>query len=349
MSTDGAILAIDVGAGTQDILLYEAGKPVENCVQLILPSPTVILAQRVRAATREGLPLCLTGNTMGGGPVTWAVREHLSAGHPVYATPEAAATLHDSLAEVERLGVRIVDEPPSDCHALRLYDVDLPTLAASLAPYGVELPESVAVAVQDHGYAPTTSNRLFRFHHWRRFVEEGGDIADLLYEDPPAYLTRMQAVQRDAPGAYVMDTGAAAIWGALCDEAVAARREEGVVIVNVGNAHTIAVLLRGKKVEGLFEHHTGTINGAKLDGYLAKLRAGTLTHDEIFADGGHGAYISPGYERSDGFAFVAVTGPNRQLAAGKGHHFAVPYGDMMLAGCFGLVFAVLARLGLSRG
>ena len=140
MATDGAILAIDVGAGTQDILLFEAGNPVENCVQLILPSPTVILSHQVIAATREGVTLFLDGNTMGGGPVAWAVREHLAAGHQVYATPEAAVTLHDSLAEVERLGVVIVEEPPSDCRHVRLRDVDLPTLAASLAPYGVELP-----------------------------------------------------------------------------------------------------------------------------------------------------------------------------------------------------------------
>ena len=130
------------------------------------------------------------------------------------------------------------------------------------------------MAVQDHGYAPTASNRLFRFRHWRRFVEEGAEISDLLYENPPAYLTRMHAVQRDAPGAYVMDTGAAAIWGALCDDEVAARREDGVVILNVGNAHTIAVLLRGTRVEGLFEHHTGSLTGPKLAGYVEKLQAG---------------------------------------------------------------------------
>ena len=27
------ILAIDIGSGTQDVLLYEEGKPMENCVQ----------------------------------------------------------------------------------------------------------------------------------------------------------------------------------------------------------------------------------------------------------------------------------------------------------------------------
>ena len=36
----GRILAIDVGAGTQDILIYEEGQPIENCVKLVLPSWT---------------------------------------------------------------------------------------------------------------------------------------------------------------------------------------------------------------------------------------------------------------------------------------------------------------------
>jgi hypothetical protein len=47
---------------------------------------------------------------------------------------------------------------------------------------------------------------------------------------------------------------------------------------------------------------------------------------------------------------VAVTGPRRSLLAGSRlrPHFAVPFGDMMLAGCFGLLAAtadVLPELG----
>src|SRR5712691_990290 len=32
------VLAIDVGAGTQDILIYESDKTPENCFKLVLPS-----------------------------------------------------------------------------------------------------------------------------------------------------------------------------------------------------------------------------------------------------------------------------------------------------------------------
>ncbi len=345
MPSERAILAIDVGAGTQDVLLYEEGQPVENCVQLILPSPTVIFARRIARATSAGRPVFLAGNLMGGGALNWAVRAHLAAGLPVYATPTAAGTLHDDIAQVQRMGVRIVAEAPRQAVALVLRDVDLPTLAAALAPYEVTLPRTVAIAVQDHGFSPHASNRAFRFEHWRRFVEAGGELHELLYADPPPYLTRMRAVQQDAPGAYVMDTGAAAIWGALCDEEVARRREEGVIIVNVGNGHTIGVLLKGRRVWGLFEDHTGAMTKARLCDYVARLRDGTLANSEVFAAGGHGCYIAHGFRPDDGYRFVAVTGPNRSLAKNLGYYFAVPYGDTMLAGCFGLVAAVRERTG----
>jgi uncharacterized protein (DUF1786 family) len=46
------ILAIDIGTGTQDVLLWESGVAVENLVQMVMPSPTVLVERRVRAATR---------------------------------------------------------------------------------------------------------------------------------------------------------------------------------------------------------------------------------------------------------------------------------------------------------
>jgi uncharacterized protein (DUF1786 family) len=79
-----------------------------------------------------------------------------------------------------------------------------------------------------------------------------------------------------------------------------------------------------------------------LRGLVEKLRAGTLTNDEVFDDHGHGAFIGPDYLPGSGFDFVAVTGPQRHLAAGLGYYPAAPYGDMMLTGSFGLVAATRA-------
>jgi uncharacterized protein (DUF1786 family) len=155
----------------------------------------------------------------------------------------------------------------------------------------------------------------------------------------------MKAVQADVPGAMLMDTGSAAMWGALCDENVAAHHEDGLIVVNVGNQHTIGFLLRGERVWGLFEHHTVLMNPDKLVAYVGSLREGTLTNDEVYGDNGHGAYVHPDYPGDGTFRFVAVTGPNRGMAAGLGTYMAVPYGDMMMAGAFGLV-AAARRLGL---
>ncbi len=104
------VLAVDVGTGTQDILLFDSATTIENCYQLILPSPTVMVAQRIRRATEAGNTLLLTGSTMGGGPSAWAARDHALAGLPAYATPDAARTLDDNVASVERMGLSIVDE-----------------------------------------------------------------------------------------------------------------------------------------------------------------------------------------------------------------------------------------------
>jgi uncharacterized protein (DUF1786 family) len=335
------ILAIDVGAGTQDVLLWEAGRPMENNVKLVLPSWTTILARRVKQATREGRPLFLTGNLMGGGPVVSAMKRHLRAGYPVYVTPRAALTVRDNLDQVRERGYTIVEEPPDvpDLVTLRTRDVDLDALASALAAFGVAVPEAVAIAVQDHGECLEGSNRLFRFQLWREFVAGGGHMLDLVYREPPPCYTRMRAVQEDAPGAVVMDTGPAALWGMLEDERAAARHDEGFIAVNVGNQHTLGVLQRRGRILGLFEHHTVLMTPDKLARLVDQLRAGTLTNEEVYGDNGHGAFIGPDHTPDAGFDFVAVTGPQRHLAADLGYHFAAPHGDMMLTGCFGLVTA----------
>src|SRR6266571_8269807 len=94
------ILAVDVGTGTQDILLFESGKTIENCFKLVMPSPTVIIAERIKKATERGQPIVLTGVTMGGGPCHWAARDHALAGYRVAVTAGAGQTFDDDLSMV---------------------------------------------------------------------------------------------------------------------------------------------------------------------------------------------------------------------------------------------------------
>ncbi len=337
----GRILAIDVGGGTQDILLYDPAQPVESCVQLVLPAQTVVVAGRIRQATAAGRPVFLTGSLMGGGACVSALKRHLRSGLATYATPTAALTIRDNLDEVRQRGVQIVDQAPEpDAVTIETGDLNLEALRAALAAYDVSLPGTMAVAVQDHGECLAGRNRVLRFRLWRDFVDAGGALRGLVYPTPPPRLTRMRAIQQTVPGAILMDTSAAAIWGALCDPQVAARRGQGLLVLNIGNQHILGALVQGERIYGLFEHHTVLVDRARLQSLLQALQEGTLADEAVLADNGHGAAIHPEYRPWDPPPFVAVTGPRRALVDGLGYYPAAPYGNMMLAGAFGLVAAV---------
>src|SRR5512139_3650871 len=104
------ILAADIGTGTQDILLFNSEKEVENSLIMVMPAPTQIIAKKVRKATRKRKTIVLTGNIMGGGPSAFTIRDHLKAGFPVYATEKAALTINDNIEKVKAFGIRIVSE-----------------------------------------------------------------------------------------------------------------------------------------------------------------------------------------------------------------------------------------------
>jgi uncharacterized protein (DUF1786 family) len=341
-SSDRPILAIDVGAGTQDVLLYDPAREPENSLKLVLPSQTQIVGARVREASTAGLPIHLHGVLMGGGASTDAMKDHLAAGLALSATADAARTIHNDLERVRALGVEIRADAPTGAVVIETADVDLGALAAALAPFGIALPRLVAVAVQDHGYRPGSGNNEVRFEYLQGLLAGGGDLRRMIYTAPPAGMTRMEAVRRSTPGVYLMDTGAAAVLGALGDPIVAeAANGDGAILVNVGNMHTFATLLKGRRLYGLFEHHTGGITPEIIAALVARLRDATLD-TERFRDtfDGHGAALDPTYREVGPFPFVAVTGPNRRLARGLGFHEAAPHGDMMLAGSWGLVEGV---------
>ncbi len=340
MTADNRILAIDIGAGTMDVLLHDPEQPMENAVQLVLPSATSIAGRRIEAARADGKDVFLHGNLMGGYHTTNAVWRHLEAGLRVYATARAAGTVHDDLDLLRRKGVRITDSPPREAVVIELHDVLLDPLRAALAPYDVSLPRTIAIAAQDHGFSPGSSNRLFRFEHWRRYLRPSATLGEHVWREPPAYMTRLLAIQHDVPGAIVADTGPVAVLGALEDERVAAAARGGACIVNVGNQHVLGLLVRGEELFGVMEHHTESVDTAKLERLVTRLIAGAITHDEVFDDDGHGALVLDGYRALSPFSFVAVTGPNRAMAKPLGWYFAAPHGAMMLSGCFGLLRGV---------
>lgn len=344
------ILAIDAGAGTQDIVLYESGRNPENFVKLVLPSQTQIVAARIRAATMRRRPLHLAGYLMGGGASSEAIQQHLAAGLPVSATPEAARTLHNALDRVAALGVAITDLAPLGAEVVWLGDVDVPTLRHVLRAFEIEPPALWAIAVQDHGYDEHESAHEYRYRFLSDLLTHSTDVRSLAFRIPPPYLLRMRAVHQQVPGCVLMDTGPAAVLGALCDATVWRHaRRDGAVIVNIGNMHTFGIAVRGTRIYALFEHHTGGVTPAILAELVTALQEGTLTHERVVALGGHGAVLTREYPNAVPFSFVALTGPNRALARGLGWYEAAPFGDMMVTGAYGLIEATLRLLERESG
>jgi uncharacterized protein (DUF1786 family) len=360
------VLAIDVGAGTSDILLTRPGQPLENAVKLVVPSATQVAGARIAAATARGQTVVFRGPVMGGGAVTMAMKAHLAAGHAFVATESAAASFADDLDRVRALGARVVGEgaaaevlrrlPDGAAAEVASGDLDAAALTAALRLLGAEPTfAAVAIAVQDHGYAPDGSNRVLRFSLWERAVTERRLVGDLFYDTAavPAALTRLRAAADGAVAlagaapALVADTGPAALYGALPDGI------DDAVLVNIGNGHTVCLLAREGRVAGVFEHHTSCLDCAGLELRLRRWLSGDLQSDEVRADHGHGAVLAPGASGDDPSRLpLIVTGPRRGLLAGSGlpAEFAAPHGDMMLTGCFGLLRALRRRhAGLDAG
>lgn len=344
------ILAIDMGTGTQDILVFDSEAHIENSVKLVLPSATEVAARRIRRATAAGRAVVLTGVVAGGGPCSWALEDHLRAGGRAFATPEAAQTIDDDLENVRALGVTLVaeDEVPSlDADRVVLRDLDLDAIRTALAAF--EVPGSFdgfALGCLDHGAAPPgVSDRLFRFEHLRGVVERRNDL--LAFATPaasvPDYLTRASALCNSASSegpVVFMDTGPAAALGALHDPVV--RQAEESLVMNLGNMHLLAFHLRGRKIASLFEHHTGEVTPEQTERFTRELAEGTLQNEEIFGSKGHGAFHADrGLVRPILPRPVTATGPQRSKVAATSlePYLAAPFGDMMIGGCFGLLRA----------
>ena len=354
------ILTVDIGTGTQDIFLYDSNLDIENGFKLVLPSPTMMVHRRLKRLLHTRTPVLLTGHQMGGGPSAWAIEEYARAGIPVYMTPSAATTINDELEKVEALGIKVISEDeanglPSMVQRHELKDFDFALISKTFADYGISLNdlESIAVAVFDHGNAPAgVSDRQFRFDYLDEQIRAKNSLAAFAFHshDIPRIMTRLQSVA-DSAGELpcplvVMDTAPAAVLGASFDPNVATRRQK--IICNVGNFHTLAFRLGEKGIEGVFEHHTGEIDLPKLESLIRKLADGSLKHQDVFDDMGHGAlmYSENAFEFGKDDFDVVVTGPRRSMFQPTHPspfrlqpYFSVPFGDMMIAGCFGLLAA----------
>jgi uncharacterized protein (DUF1786 family) len=339
------ILAIDIGAGTQDILLFDSKKKIENCISLVLPTPSKFLAEKLQ--TIEG-DAYLSGDTIGGGSLARAILSHLKKGYRVVMEESAAYSIRNDLDEVKSMGIEIGKRPPSNhFQELEIREVDLPLLESFLLNFGENLKVDVlAIAVQDHGVSPKgVSDRAFRFEKMEAMLRRDNrpEAFHFTENSIPSYYLRMrsaiEAIRRTSSSrVLVMDTSFSAILGCL-EEAAGPS-----LIVNIGNGHTIAALLVEGKIEGLYEHHTHELTSEKLEQDLSLFVRGELSGRKVFEENGHGAITLRPYK---GNVSVFVTGPNRDLFRGTGMKFvyAAPGGNTMMTGPIGLVRAATYRFG----
>ncbi len=340
MDTATAVFAVDVGSGTQDILVADTSLRHPD-MKIVMPAPTQLYAAKIRRLRRD---LFCDGYTMGGGAITGALRRHAEK-YRVVMTPAAARTVRDNLDEVRERGIEIGKEsdlPPG--HAkLTLIDVDMVAFEAALSMLNYSLPKNiaVAVAVQDHGVAPKgVSDRQFRFRQIEKKIKKGATFRDFIITEKTKAFSRASAViqslnDQGYDDVLVMDTKIAGIYGGLYGVKLPA------VAIDVGNGHTTAAsVAEDGTIVGVFEHHTMQLTPDTMREYIEKLAAGTITNEEVFDDGGHGAYVR---EAITPRAIVA-TGPRRQMAlkTGLDVKLASPLDDVYMAGPVGMIRAYKA-------
>lgn len=396
------IIAIDVGAGTADIVIRDTGEPPENSVKLVVPSRTHVVAAQIREATRRGSAVLFTGPTMGGGADTRAMKAHTAERLPFLATETAARSFADDLDWTRALGAEIVGDDEARGLAARgslaarkagagegarelvhveSGDIDAPRLLRALAAVGVH-PDftAIAVAVQDHGFDPSGSNRVLRFGLWERAVRERRSLPELFYwvdenEGPvgtsagaprdvtgaaagtgadgprrgiPAVLTRLRAAAGCAAGLgdgagiplLAGDTGPAALLGALADHDASAPDPESATVL-VNVGNGHTVAAVARAGRLLGIYEHHT-------GMLSRERLTDHLHRFLAED------LEAAEVREDGGhgailahpipwpSRILVTGPNRRLLQGSGlpASYPAPWGDMMIAGAVGLVRAM---------
>ena len=339
------ILAIDIGAGTQDILLFDSEKKIENCISLVLPTPSRVFTEKLKAIEDH---VYIYGDTIGGGSLGRAILHHIQKGYRVVMEESAAYSIRNDQDEVRSMGIEVGKKPKTDhFEELEIREVDLPLLANFLSNFGEGFEvDAVAIAVQDHGVSPKgVSDRAFRFANMERMLRDDNrpEMFHFLGDSIPEYYLRMRsavaAVRRTSSAPLlVMDTCFSAILGCL-DEVTGPS-----VVVNVGNGHTIAALILERKIEALYEHHTHELTPKKLENDLRLLVKGELSGKKVFEDNGHGAITLKPFQ---GEVQVVVTGPNRDLFKETSFRFiyAAPAGNTMMTGPMGLVKAVQYRFG----
>jgi uncharacterized protein (DUF1786 family) len=227
-----------------------------------------------------------------------------------------------------------------------LRDIDMDAFKGAIEGLNYIFPGdlAVAIAVQDHGVAPKgTSDRAFRFRQIGDRIKKGATFKDFIFTKRTPLYSRVSAVIRSLNDegyrdVLVMDTKIAGIFGGLHGEPLPA------VAIDVGNGHTTAAsVAEDGTIAGVFETHTADLTPKKMALYIKKLADGTITNEEVFEEGGHGAFVKEPIKPK----MIAATGPRRDMALKMKLNvkLATPLDDVYMVGPVGMVRAYKALYG----
>ena len=323
------VLFVDIGKGTQDILVPRKGLNPENWVKAILPSPTSKFASLIENSKRD---LKIDGMVMGGGPLKKALVNHLKRGYKVVLSERFARTIRDDLEKVKELGFEVKENLESPDFFFK--DLEFELYEELLKMAGLDRNFSfLGVACQDHGFVKGQSDRVTRFKLFEKFLSRSRNPLEFFFTSKTGIFSRFDSILEQLKiygvEGFVVDSKIASICGIM-----AYAEELGVdefVGLDIGNGHTLGVSIRGGLVGGIFEHHTKMVNADKLRLLVKKLISGKLTFEEVYEDGGHGDLIFEPVKAER----IFITGPNRFLFKEYGE-YVYPFGDVMITGCVGL-------------
>lgn len=335
------ILAIDIGTGTQDILIYDSEKELENSIKLVLPSPHIFISQKINEIEND---LYFEGEIMGGGKLKNKLLEHVKKGYEVVMEENCAKTIRDNINQVKSLGIKIANENKkyTGYSKIKLKDIDIRKLSNFLVNYDLEFDfDRIAIAVQDHGYNERMGDRDFRFEKIKEKLNKPKRPEEFAFlNNVPEYFSRMKAIEStlEKEGITIkpllMDTKFASICGMCYDDEV--KKLNSYIVIDIGNGHTTAASIEDGKIQGLFEHHTSSLTKTSLEKYIKKLANGTITNKEIYDDYGHGAHVINPISKLEK---VVVSGPKRELIEETtlDWYHGAPGGDVMMTGTVGLI------------
>ncbi len=323
------ILSIDVGKGTEDLLLFDENKQIENTIQIVLPSTAQIL--RDQLLDDDSDLIFISGSLMAGEPWHKVVYDKCAEKpNCVIMTEIAARSLRYNLEQVRSKNVRVlsnkefeaeyekyrkkqeeIDEFPMYSTRLTLSrysisDINFDRIETILNTSEIKKNDitKILLCVQDHGEPgdPNQSARDFRMSAIYSRLDQSGRLEALMFrsDEIPQELPRLRSVAQDAlkyfshltyNDIYVMDSSPAVVLGVVSDLYPADISDEKEhLIVNLGNGHTLATFMKGSVVELVYELHTGALDVGGFAEDLDLILKGKLCHEDVLKKGAHGIY-----------------------------------------------------------